>query len=187
MLEQAEALQVKGRGSMNKPELSEAISKALGESAGRRVRRKAIDAASKGTKAIFPASVGYGVYDAMRNPAQADDGSVREASSVPTAMAAGAGAAGATGGAMYGLGKLADALGPTVKGAIGMAGEASAPGLIDAMTEPTPDEMDQAKHWFARNLPAWARTQAQEEAFQMSQVPERNPRSQLARALLAGQ
>ncbi len=184
MVEQARALGVKGAGGMNKSELAEAIGKSMGENAGRRVRSKVVEAASKGTKAIFPAAVGYGVYDALRNPAQADDGSVREASSVPAALAAGTGATAATGGAIAGAGKLADALSPMVKPAAGAAMNAMAPSMIDSMTEYTPEEMDQAKHWFARNLPTWMQTQAQKDAYEMSLVPERSP---LARALLAGQ
>ena len=67
---------------------------------------------------LVPVAAGAVAYDAMRSPSQAEDGSTVEGASIPEAAAVGAGAAGATAGGMYGAGKLAQALAPTMLGRV---------------------------------------------------------------------
>jgi hypothetical protein len=93
--------------------------------------------------------------------------------------------AGIAGGAAYGTSKLAEALGKTGGAALGMMSEASAPGLIDAMTDPTQDEMNTAANWQIRNLPQAMLSPAVRQTAEMGQVPPRGDRSDeamLARA-----
>lgn len=72
--------------------------------------KKASRAAKKAPKAIVPAAVGIGVYDALRNPAEAADGAAQEPMSAGGAALAGGGAAAATGGVIAGGKALASRL-----------------------------------------------------------------------------
>jgi hypothetical protein len=65
---------------------------------------------------------------------------------------------------------------PALARGLAGAGVASTPAMLDDMTSPTEDEMAMAANWGARNLPAWARSQPMQDAYDMAQVPERAPR-----------
>lgn len=108
--------QAKARGlpvttRMKKAEVENVLAKALKASSR---------AAKKLPKALVPGAVGYGVYDALRSPAEAADGAQGE----PMSRGEAAGAATAAGGATYGLQRLAQAVGrkaPAVARAAGPA------------------------------------------------------------------
>lgn len=82
MRQQARDMQLKGYSKLDKEGLSKALAKAIREQGAKRgpakpaaaaegVVSKAIKGAKKGPKVLFPAAVGMGVYDSLRNPAEA--------------------------------------------------------------------------------------------------------------------
>lgn len=176
MRDQAEALGLKGYKSLNKTELATALSEAMAEKATKRVRAPKIPGGGAGGAAALAGGLAYAL-----TPDRAE-----AATGAPTGNQAQALTnAGIAGGTAYGTSKLADALSPVVGKAIGMAGEASAPGLIDSMTDPTPAEMNTAANWQIQNLPEWMLSPNVRQMAQMSELPSRGDRSDpsmLARA-----
>lgn len=89
--------------------------------------------------------------------------------------------AGIAGGAAYGTSKLAEALGKTGGAAIGMMGDASAPGLIDAMTDYSPDDIARGRNAVVRNVPAARHLGGGfAQAYEDAQLPSRGDRSEEA-------
>lgn len=93
----------------NRAEVAKALGVANGPNLQTRLLEAAKNMASKpGASVIIPGAIGYGVYDALRSPAQAGEGdAASQPASVGTAVAAGAGAAGATGLGIEGIRRLA--------------------------------------------------------------------------------
>jgi hypothetical protein len=59
-----------------------------------------------------------------------------------------------------------------------MAGDVSAPAMIDAMTDYSPDEIAQGRNWIARNIPAARHLGGGfQQGYEMAQVPEPGARS----------
>lgn len=119
LLQQAKARGLEVTTRTKKAELESKLAAAM---------KRASRAAKKSSKAILPAAAGLSVYDALRSPAEAEDGTVSEPMSRPAAAAAGAGAAGATGGAIAGGRSLASRLASGPLGsALRVAGRAAVP------------------------------------------------------------
>lgn len=166
---QAKRYNIPGRSAMTVDELRVAVGEAVQNTTAPRG-----GAASKALKGLAgPVVAGAVAADAAYNQARASGEGVGGslAAAAPQAAVTGGG----VGAGLYGVNKLLERVPAAVGKAVGMAGEAMAPSLIDSMTDPTAEEMDTARHWFGRNLPSWARTEAQEDAYQQSLVPERNP------------
>jgi hypothetical protein len=127
-----------------------------------------------------PALAGALAYSMTPDEAQAADG--RTVGGTAEALTN----AGIAGGAAYGTSKLAEALGKTGGAAIGMMGDASAPGLIDAMTDYSPDDIAQGRNAIVRNVPAARHLGGGfAQAYEDAQLPSRGDRSEeamLARA-----
>ncbi len=100
LYQQAKARNLKVTSRMTKGEIASTLATAIRKQGGKAV--------SDAPKALIPAAVGYGVFDALRSPAQAGEGGEASAPmSAPGAAAVGAGAAGATGLGIEGARRLA--------------------------------------------------------------------------------
>lgn len=176
MQSQARDLGIKGVSRMTKSELADALSQAMARNAGRRVRAPKLPSGSG------PAAIAGGLAYAL-TPDDANAATGEPTSNTAEALTN----AGVAGGTAYGVSRLAEMLSPAAKSALGTLGEASAPAMIDEMTNYSPDDLAMGRNMLARNLPRALQFGAVEDAYQMAQVPERNPRSQLARMLLGGQ
>jgi hypothetical protein len=155
-------------------------SPAQSQATKQQIYRDALGRFAKAPKgAGVPALAGALAYGMTPDQAQASDG--RTVGGTAEALTN----AGIAGGAAYGTSKLAEALSPAIRGGIGMMSEASAPSLVDAMTEPTPDEMNTAANWQIENLPNWMLSPNVKQTAEMGQVPSPGDRSEeamLARA-----
>lgn len=125
-------------------------------------------AKTRGVSSIMlPAAVGTAAYDAATSQAQAAGSENPRRQGLLSGLTA----AGATAAIPYAISKLPAAVGRGLNaGAPGMA-----PMGIDSMTDYNPEELAYGRNLAARVLPAWARGGAIESAYQMAQVPERNP------------
>lgn len=124
---------------------------------------------------LMPFAMGGLAYDAASSDAEAAGDSAGEAQG--KGIAAGLGAAGATAAVPYAISKLPEALGR----AANAGGPGFAPSTVDALTDYSPDDLARGRNALARYLPSGLRGGAVEDAYQMAQVPERNPeRSPLA-------
>jgi hypothetical protein len=178
MIETAKSLGIKGTSNMTKSDLAQALAKSVTENGAKRVRAKALPKLPGGTGAA--AIAGGLAYALTPEEAQAADGTTRGGNAEALTNA------GVAGGVGYGASKLAEALGgPVGRAGLSMAGDASAPGLIDAMTDPTQDEMNTAANWQIRNLPRSMLSQSVGQTADMGQLPSpgaRDDASMLARA-----
>jgi hypothetical protein len=178
MIETAKSLGIKGTSNMTKSDLAQALAKSVTENGAKRVRAKALPKLPGGTGAA--AIAGGLAYALTPEEAQAADGTTRGGNAEALTNA------GVAGGVGYGTSKLAEALGGSVgRAGLSMVGDASAPGLIDAMTDPTQDEMNTAANWQIRNLPRSMLSQSVGQTADMGQLPspgDRDDASMLARA-----
>ena len=140
--------------------------------------RKASKAGGRSaSKAILPAAIGYGVYDALRTPAEAADGTKAAPMSRGKAAAIGAGA-GVVGGA--GIEKLKQALG-RVPGlakagrAVGVGSQVLMPMIAADAYDPTQEQLNMDRNTAARYLPEFLQFGAVGRAGEMAEVPEPNP------------
>lgn len=132
------------------------------------------------------AALAYGMTPKRAEAADGSPGGANTAEALTNAAGTGA----VTAGGGYGASKLAQALAGTRAGQIvlpaaraaGRAlgaglGATAAPQIADAATDFQPGEMDQARNWAARNLPAAATDYmpATRDAREMAQVPEPSP------------
>jgi hypothetical protein len=87
------------------------------------------------------------------------------------------GTAGAAAGTAYGANRLLQAIPQMAKTAFTAGGTMLAPQMGADMTDYTPEETNQMRNWTARNMPAVSQFVGgyPEEAYDMAQVPERNP------------
>lgn len=118
---------------------------------------------------LAPLVAGSMAYDAASGEAEAAGAEPMEARG--RGLLAGAGAAGATAAVPYAISKLPEAMGTAARA----AGAGVTPSTVDAMTDYSPDDLAQGRNMLARNLPSALRGGAVEDAYQMAQVPERNP------------
>ncbi len=153
-----------------------AVAKALGIANGPNLDKRVRDAitalATKpGASSLAAATLAAGL--SWGGEAEAADGSTPSIAS----QAANAAAAGAVaGGTTYGMGRLFRALSPAATQAAGAAATGMTPGMIDDMTNYTPDEVAQGRNWIARNIPAARHLGGGfQEAYDMATVPERRP------------
>lgn len=115
--------------------------------------------------------IAAGVYAAGTSDAEAGTG---EPASWGDSLVTGGAAAGGAAAGQYAVSKLPQSIGR----AFGAGTPGFTPGTVDAMTDYSPDDLAMARNWMARNLPAGLRGGAVEDAYQMAQVPERNPMRQ---------
>ncbi len=153
-----------------------AVAKALGVSSGpnldKRVKAAITALATKpGASSLAAATLAAGL--SWGGEAEAADGTpAGTASQIGDAATA----AGVAGGATYGMGRLLRALSPAATQAVGAAATGMTPGMIDDMTNYTPDEVAQGRNWIARNIPAARHLGGGfQEAYDMATVPERRP------------
>jgi hypothetical protein len=168
MREQAKGLGIKATANMTKAELAKALAEAMAEHGGKRtVAKRPKLPGGGGTAAALGAGLGYALTP---DYAEAADGSGfggrREALENAAAI----------GGIAYGADRAARMI-PSLARALAGAGAGTTPAMLDDVTSPTEGEMATAANWGARNLPAWARSQPMQDAYDMAQVPERAPRA----------
>jgi hypothetical protein len=131
---------------------------------------------------LLPLAAGGMAYDAASNNASAAGANPGEAAQ--QGLTAGLGAAGVTAAVPYAISKLPAAIGTAARA----AGSGAVPSVIDAMTDYSPDDLAVGRNALARNLPGMLRGGAVENAYQMAQVPSRNPeRDALVRAMMSRQ
>ena len=170
--QQARDLGLKGISRLGKTELADRIAEALAEHGGKRTVAKRLPKPPSGTgAAALAGSLAYAL-----TPDRAEAGTGAPSGGQSEALTN----AGIAGGGAYGVSRLAQALGPAARGAIGMTGEAMAPVSADAMTDYSPDELAQGRNMLARNLPSALRGGAVEDAYQMAQMPPQGDRSDAA-------
>jgi len=121
-------------------------------------------------KLALPLMAGVAAYELAGSPAEAADGTVSEPS---TGERLGAAAVG--GGIGLGANRLLKALPEMTGAALSAGGQMMIPQMASDMTDYTPEELNTARNWAARNLPELAQVGAVGEARNMAQVPERNP------------
>ncbi len=167
-----------------------AVATELGVKPGQRLSSVVKSLASKpGVSSIVAPIIAGGIaYDAATGDAEAAGATPGQARA--RGAAAGAGAAALTGGAVYGLNKLAQ-VAPMASNALSIAGGATMPFAVSDMTDVfanggkgfTPEEIQASENstlnTTARNTPSWMDTGAVRNAREMAQVPEPNA---LARA-----
>jgi hypothetical protein len=122
---------------------------------------------------LLPLTAGGLAYDAARSEAEAAGADRTEART--RGLTAGGVAAGTTAGAAYGMNRLARVISPVARGAMMIGGEVMAPFAAADAYDPTEEQLARDRNIAARRFPSWARLGAIEDAYQMSQVPERNP------------
>lgn len=171
MLDRAGELDIKGASSLNKTDLAAALAQATqAHGAKRTVMPRG------GANILFPLAAGALAYEAAVNEAKAGDNSLGGTGATAGPLAAGGTAAAGA----YGVNKLLERLPAGV-------GEAMAPSMVDAMTDYSPEELNQARNWMARSLPSWMQAGAVKQAAEMAQLPEPDQRRQaLIQALSRG-
>ncbi len=152
-----------------KAEIEQMLSKALKANKGKATARLG----SKVSKAIVPAAVGMGVYDALRSPAEAADGGTAEPMSRGKAAAIGAGAGAGTAAGLAKLRQVVNRVAPMASRAAGAGLSMAVPGAVADMTDVFASP--EARNTAARYMPSFMRAGAVEDAYQMAQVPEANP------------
>lgn len=187
-----------------------AVAAELGAKPGQQISTivKRLAASRTPSSMLIPAAVGYGVYDALKNPAQADDGSTPAPKSTAEALAYGTGAGAATAGAVKGGESIAQRLMQSKFGAAVIPAIGKAVGAGFSMANPVmmatamddgyqfgPEEIargqaaeNQTMNTLARNLPAaiTSRIPGLSDAAAMSQVPEPSPVPRTERLQNAG-
>lgn len=165
MMGQAQRLNIPGRSKMNVEELRAAVGEAIKNTPAPRG-----GAAVKMLKGMAGPVVGAAVAaDAAYNQARAageDVGGAAADAAKPAAV---------VGGGLVAGRKLAEALPPVVGKAMAPLGDVAAPSMVDAMTDYTQEDLNQGRNIAARNLPSFMRAGGIEDAYQMAQVPDRNP------------
>jgi hypothetical protein len=165
-----------------KQEIEQRIANRLLENQGARVRKPKAEPGGTGGKLMSiaaPVMVGAVAAQGAYHDARAAGETPVEAAG-DAALTAGTvgGAAGAT---AYGVNRLLRRLPSAVGQAFSMAGDASAPAMIDAMTDYSPDEIAQGRNWIARNIPAARHFGGGfQQGYEMAQVPEPGARSPAA-------
>ncbi len=171
LMAQARRYSIAGRSSMTTDELRAAVGEAVKSTAAPRG-----GAASKALKGLAgplagPAIAAGLAYSMTPDRAQAADGSVSGGNQAEALTNAGV-----AGGAAYGANRLLRAIPSTLGQAASVAGEAMAPLTIDAMTDYSPDEIQQGRNWVIQNIPAARHLGGGfRQAYEESLVPERNP------------
>ncbi len=154
----------------NRAAVAAALNVKPGPNFSARTRAAIKTMATRGKSGLFfPLAAGAMAYDAARGQAQA--AGADEASSQLSGGLAGAAAAGTTAAIPYALSKLPSMVGQAAGGTLA----APSAGMIDTMTDYSPDEVAQMRNMAARYLPSWAQNQAISQAGEMATPPPRNP------------
>jgi hypothetical protein len=160
LLQQAKDLGIKGATRMAKADLADKVANKLLEHGG---RRTVGPRGGGGTAAAIGAALGYmaSPSDAQASP---DGASITGNDQALTN-------AGVVGGIGYGTNRLLQA----IPGALQGFNVAMIPSTVDAMTDYSPEELNQGRNWMARNLPSALHFGGVREAAEMSQVPSQRP------------
>jgi peptidoglycan hydrolase-like protein with peptidoglycan-binding domain len=195
LMEQARKHNIPGRSNMNVAQLRDAVSEAVRNSSSPRG-----GAATKLLKspAFAPIAAATMAYAMSPDEAQASTGQAARqpmprdnlySGSPEDDFAYGQGApsggvnqqaltsAGVAGGTAYGANRLLQAIPQSVTTAFSAGAPMLAPQMGADMTDYTPEETAQLRNWTARNMPAVSQFVGgyPEEAYDMAQVPEKNP------------
>lgn len=165
LMQQARRYDIPGRSTMKVGELREAVAEAVKNTPAPRGGAATKLLKSPAFAPIVAGTLAYNMADA-----QAEDGSGPSTTDK-------LGTAGAAAGAAYGGNRLLQAIPQMAKTAFSAGGTMLAPQMGADMTDYTPEETNMARNWTARNLPAISQFVGgyPEEAYDMAQVPERNP------------
>ena len=168
--------------AQNMPDVAESLN--LPRTASRSTILQRLREISKtGGKYIWPLMAGVVAYDAVTgdaeagNQAGADIGNASDGGVTNTDRLRGAATGTAAGAAVYGGNRLLQALPQVVNTAFSAGAPMLAPQMGADMTDYTPEETNMARNWTARNMPAVSQFVGgyPKEAYDMAQVPERNP------------
>lgn len=159
-----------------------AEAKAAGIKGGYKMNKTQLNAALAGIKQVtnklpmLAAPLAAGTIAASMTPTRAEaadgTGGGQDVGEMAT-NAAGAGAAAA--GTGYGINRLAKAVGPVARNALGVAGSMMGPMMAADAYDPDAEKLAMDRNQAARTFPSFLRGGAVEDAYQMAQVPERNP------------
>ena len=108
LYQEAKARDLPVTSKMKKAEIEAVLAKALKANKGKRMSGTVKKVLKDAPKALIPAAVGYGVYDALSSPVEASDGSRRDGMPTGEAAAIGTVAGAGTAGLMKGGEKLGD-------------------------------------------------------------------------------
>lgn len=172
MLQQAKDYGIKGRHSMNKGELAKVLAQQTKDAGSKRGALSSAIRKLPKSGVVLPLAAGS--LAASMADAEAGQGATMADRGV-NAAAAGGTAAGAT----YGLSKLAERI---PQGVMPQAAPGFAPGMIDSMTDYSPEELNMGRNYLARNLPESLQVGAIGRAGEMAQVPEQGRAPWAARA-----
>jgi hypothetical protein len=138
-----------------------------------------------GGRYVWPVTAGLVAYDAVTGDAEASNqpeveagtGNVSDGGVTNADRMRGAVTGTAAGGAVYGGNRLLQAIPQSVKTAFSAGAPMLAPQMGADMTDYTPEETNQLRNWTARNMPAVSQFVGgyPEEAYDIAQVPEKNP------------
>jgi peptidoglycan hydrolase-like protein with peptidoglycan-binding domain len=170
--------------AQNMPDVAESLN--LPRSANRSTILQRLREISKiGGRYVWPVTAGLVAYDAVTGDAEASNqpeieagtGNISDGGVTNADRMRGAVTGTAAGGAVYGGNRLLQALPQSVKTAFGAGAPMLAPQMGADMTDYTPEETNQMRNWTARNMPAVSQFVGgyPEEAYDMAQVPEKNP------------
>jgi len=161
LMQQARRYEIPGRSKMNVDQLRQAVADAVKATPAPRGGAATKMLKSPAFAPIVAGTVAYNMADA-----QASDGS---GPSTADKM----GTAGTAAATAYGGNRLLQALPQAAKTAFAAGGEMSIPQMASDMTDDFASP--QARNMAARYMPEALRFGAVEDAYQMAQVPERNP------------
>jgi hypothetical protein len=168
----------------NMPDVAESLN--LPRTANRSTILQRLREISKvGGRYVWPVTAGLVAYDAVTGDAEASNqpeveagtGNVSGGGVTNEDRLRGAVTGTAAGAATYGGNRLLQAIPQSVKTAFGAGAPMLAPQMGADMTDYTPEETAQLRNWTARNMPAVSQFVGgyPEEAYDMAQVPEKNP------------
>jgi hypothetical protein len=168
----------------NMPDVAESLN--LPRTANRSTILQRLREISKvGGRYVWPVTAGLVAYDAVTGDAEASNqpeveagtGNVSDGGVTNADRMRGAVTGTAAGGAVYGGNRLLQAIPQSVKTAFSAGAPMLAPQMGADMTDYTPEETNQMRNWTARNMPAVSQFVGgyPEEAYDMAQVPEKNP------------
>ena len=159
----------------NMPAVAEALNLPQGADKRSILQRARELVNTRGASSYFlPIAAGTMAASAAYGDAEASERNGAPDNAIERAAAAG----GAAAGTVYGANRLLRRLPSAVGQAFSMAGDVSAPAMIDAMTDYSPDEIAQGRNWIARNIPAARHLGGGfQQGYEMAQVPEPGARS----------
>jgi len=161
-----------GVTDMNRKAVGEALGVKPGPNFAKRIGAAVKSMASTRGASSIALPLAAGAYAASTTESEAGDGS--GGGSLTDSLVAGGAAAGGTAAGQYAISKLPQKVGS----AFGAGAPGFAPGMIESMTDYSPDDLATANNWMAQNLPTWLMPGPARQVHDMAQVPPRNPMRQ---------